>query len=111
MGAVVVPPPGLGYLLLLHLEGSKIHREGRFASEQKGGQNKSKCRVLAFEELSAQIQAVYVTATFPFIMLAVLLVRGLTLPGALFGIKHYLYPNITRLADPQVLISPHSLSP
>uniref|UniRef100_H2UNR0 Transporter n=1 Tax=Takifugu rubripes TaxID=31033 RepID=H2UNR0_TAKRU len=47
-------------------------------------------------------KAVYVTATFPFIMLAVLLVRGLTLPGALFGIKHYLYPNITRLADPQV---------
>lgn len=44
------------------------------------------------------------TATFPFVMLAVLLVRGLTLPGALFGIKHYLYPNITRLADPQVLI-------
>lgn len=39
-------------------------------------------------------------------MLAVLLVRGLTLPGALFGIKHYLYPNITRLADPQVLIKP-----
>lgn len=64
-----------------------------------------------WKQLSAQIQAVYVTATFPFIMLVVLLVRGVTLPGALFGIKHYLYPNITRLADPQVLISPHSLSP
>uniref|UniRef100_H3DB51 Transporter n=2 Tax=Tetraodon nigroviridis TaxID=99883 RepID=H3DB51_TETNG len=47
-------------------------------------------------------KAVYVTATFPFLMLAVLLVRGLTLPGAFLGIKHYLYPNITRLADPQV---------
>lgn len=36
-------------------------------------------------------------------MLLVLLVRGLTLPGAGAGIKFYLYPDITRLEDPQVL--------
>lgn len=35
-------------------------------------------------------------------MLLVLLVRGLTLPGAAEGIKFYLYPDITRLEDPQV---------
>lgn len=35
-------------------------------------------------------------------MLLVLLVRGLTLPGAGEGIKFYLYPNISRLEDPQV---------
>lgn len=35
-------------------------------------------------------------------MLLVLLVRGLTLPGALDGIKFYLYPDPSRLADPQV---------
>lgn len=35
-------------------------------------------------------------------MLFVLLVRGVTLPGASQGIIYYLKPNHTRLADPQV---------
>lgn len=47
-------------------------------------------------------QVVYFTATFPYLMLLVLLVRGLTLPGALDGIKFYLWPDPARLADPQV---------
>lgn len=47
-------------------------------------------------------QAVYFTATFPFITLLVLLVRGVTLPGAMDGIIYYLYPDISRLSDPQV---------
>lgn len=45
---------------------------------------------------------VYFTATFPYLMLIVLLIRGLTLPGALIGIQFYLYPDLGRLADPQV---------
>nr|XP_044611346.1 sodium- and chloride-dependent taurine transporter-like [Equus asinus] len=49
-------------------------------------------------------QVVYFTATFPFAMLLVLLIRGLTLPGAGAGIKFYLYPDISRLEDPQVWI-------
>ncbi|KAK5617655.1 hypothetical protein CRENBAI_002171 [Crenichthys baileyi] len=65
-----------------------------------------------FEELSfhgsdatiAGTQVVYVTATFPYVMLAVLLVRGLTLPGAKDGIVFYLYPDPSRLADPEVWI-------
>lgn len=73
---------------------------------QQCRQNNSQRRILAFKN-NCLLQAVYITATFPFFMLAVLLIRGLTLPGALYGIKHYLYPNITRLADPQVLISPY----
>lgn len=35
-------------------------------------------------------------------MLIVLLARGLTLPGAIDGIKFYLYPDPARLVDPQV---------
>ncbi|KAJ8257281.1 hypothetical protein GJAV_G00183920 [Gymnothorax javanicus] len=47
-------------------------------------------------------KVVYFTATFPYVMLTVLLVRGLTLPGAIDGVIFYLYPNPSRLADPQV---------
>lgn len=51
-------------------------------------------------------QVVYFTATFPYLMLVVLLIRGVTLPGAAQGIQFYLYPNITRLWDPQVRSCP-----
>lgn len=47
-------------------------------------------------------QVVYITATFPFVMLIVLLIRGVTLPGASEGIKFYLYPDLERLKDPEV---------
>uniref|UniRef100_A0A668UC37 Transporter n=1 Tax=Oreochromis aureus TaxID=47969 RepID=A0A668UC37_OREAU len=47
-------------------------------------------------------KVVYFTATFPFVMLVVLLVRGLTLPGAKDGIMFYLYPDPSRLTDPEV---------
>lgn len=45
---------------------------------------------------------VYFTATFPLIMLIVLLVRGLTLDGALDGVVYYLKPDLNRLKDVQV---------
>lgn len=55
-----------------------------------------------WNQLLCPDQVVYITATFPFVMLIVLLVRGVTLPGATEGIKFYLYPNLTRLQDPEV---------
>ena len=44
----------------------------------------------------------YFTATFPYVVLVVLLVRGVLLPGALDGIIYYLKPDWSKLASPQV---------
>uniref|UniRef100_A0A3B4A6C5 Transporter n=1 Tax=Periophthalmus magnuspinnatus TaxID=409849 RepID=A0A3B4A6C5_9GOBI len=60
------------------------------------------CYFCVWKGVRSTGKATYITATFPFVMLLVLFIRGMTLPGALHGIKYYLYPNPTRLADPQV---------
>ena len=44
-------------------------------------------------------KVVYVTATFPYLVLIVLLIRAVTLDGASLGIKFYLIPEWSRLAD------------
>nr|XP_032825522.1 sodium- and chloride-dependent creatine transporter 1-like [Petromyzon marinus] len=49
-------------------------------------------------------KVVYVTATLPYVLLLVLLVRGVTLPGALDGLTFYLKPDWTKLATPQVWV-------
>ncbi|KAK3082660.1 hypothetical protein FSP39_001726 [Pinctada imbricata] len=49
-------------------------------------------------------KVVYFTATFPYLVLLALLIRGLTLDGAVNGIVYYLKPDLTRLKDPQVWI-------
>ncbi|XP_017115970.1 sodium- and chloride-dependent glycine transporter 1 [Drosophila elegans] len=47
-------------------------------------------------------KVVYFTVPFPYILLFILLVRGVTLPGAWSGIKFYLYPEWHRLLDLKV---------
>lgn len=47
-------------------------------------------------------QVVYFTATFPYVVLITLLIRGLTLEGAAYGIKYFLIPDFTKLAQAQV---------
>uniref|UniRef100_A0A8D0L7J3 Solute carrier family 6 member 8 n=1 Tax=Sphenodon punctatus TaxID=8508 RepID=A0A8D0L7J3_SPHPU len=49
-------------------------------------------------------KVVYFTALFPYVVLLLLLVHGVTLPGAVNGIIYYLKPNWSKLAEAQVWI-------
>ncbi|KAM8897212.1 sodium- and chloride-dependent GABA transporter 2-like [Spinachia spinachia] len=60
------------------------------------------CYFCIWKGIKSTGKASFFTATFPFVMLFVLLIRGVTLPGAIDGIVYYLYPDISRLSDPQV---------
>ncbi|KAF4071971.1 hypothetical protein AMELA_G00268920 [Ameiurus melas] len=60
------------------------------------------CYFCIWKGVKSTGKVVYFTATFPYVMLLVLLIRGLTLPGAMQGVKFYLYPDIQRLLEPQV---------
>lgn len=84
-------------LLLLCLERGQVYR--------KGGSLHSNMLINAYIHVFLNFhhfQVVYFTATFPYVMLLVLLIRGLTLPGALQGVLYYLLPEPSRLAAPQV---------
>lgn len=47
-------------------------------------------------------KAVYFTVPFPYLLLLILFGRGVSLPGALLGIKYFLYPEWSRLLDVKV---------
>ncbi|KAK3086251.1 hypothetical protein FSP39_015776 [Pinctada imbricata] len=47
-------------------------------------------------------KVVYVTASFPYIVLIIFFGRGITLRGATDGLAHMFTPRMDRLADPQV---------
>ena len=47
-------------------------------------------------------QVVYFTATFPYVILIALLVRGVTLPGAAVGLEYLFIPDWSKLLEFQV---------
>ncbi|XP_060788391.1 sodium- and chloride-dependent creatine transporter 1-like [Neoarius graeffei] len=49
-------------------------------------------------------KVVYFTAMFPYVVLIILLVRGVTLPGAYNGIMYYLKPDWSKIKEAQVWI-------
>ncbi|XP_028832094.1 sodium- and chloride-dependent transporter XTRP3 [Denticeps clupeoides] len=50
-------------------------------------------------------KVVYFTATFPYIVLFIYLIRGVTLHGALNGVKYMFTPKLEQLANPQTWIN------
>ncbi|KAK6168092.1 hypothetical protein SNE40_021988 [Patella caerulea] len=47
-------------------------------------------------------KVVYVTAIAPYILVTIILIRAVTLPGAIDGIKFYIIRDFSKLADPQI---------
>lgn len=57
------------------------------------------------------VQVVYITATMPYVVLFVLLIRGITLPGSMDGIKAYLHIDFKRLHNLEVRDTAHWSQP
>ncbi|XP_020625267.1 sodium- and chloride-dependent taurine transporter-like [Orbicella faveolata] len=62
------------------------------------------CYLCVCKGVKSSGKVVYFTATAPYLLLTAILIRGVTLPGAVEGIKFYLTPDLSRLSDGQVWI-------
>ena len=62
----------------------------------------SECLLLHFTGIKTSGKVVYFTATFPYVVILILLVFGATLDGAKDGVIFYMNPHFDKLGTPQV---------
>ncbi|CAG5051397.1 unnamed protein product [Parnassius apollo] len=62
------------------------------------------CYFSLWKGISTSGKVVWFTALFPYAVLLILLVRGVTLPGSATGIQYYLNPNFEAITQPQVWV-------
>uniref|UniRef100_A0A668A5E4 Transporter n=1 Tax=Myripristis murdjan TaxID=586833 RepID=A0A668A5E4_9TELE len=60
------------------------------------------CYFCVWKGVKSTGKVAYFTATFPYLLLFILFIRAVTLPGAADGLKYYLMPDFSRIADPRV---------
>lgn len=58
-----------------------------------------------FKGIKSSGKVVYFTATFPYIVMFILLVRGAMLDGASLGVEYYLKPDFSKLANAEVWVA------
>ncbi|XP_073995494.1 sodium-dependent dopamine transporter isoform X3 [Rhodnius prolixus] len=62
------------------------------------------CYFSLWKGISTSGKVVWFTALFPYVVLLILLVRGITLPGSAEGIKYYLSPNFSSITKAEVWV-------
>ncbi|XP_046737501.1 sodium-dependent dopamine transporter [Diprion similis] len=62
------------------------------------------CYFSLWKGISTSGKVVWFTALFPYAVLLILLVRGITLPGSIEGIKYYLSPNFSAITKAEVWV-------
>ncbi|XP_064631980.1 sodium- and chloride-dependent creatine transporter 1-like isoform X2 [Lineus longissimus] len=62
------------------------------------------CYFCVWKGVKSTGKVVYFTATFPYVVITILLIRGATLDGAAEGVLYYLKPDFALLGKPQVWI-------
>ncbi len=63
-----------------------------------------KKKTFLFKNPNLKFQVVYFTATVPYLLLSVFLVRSVTLPGAWEGLRFFLEPRWDKMAEPKVRV-------
>lgn len=62
------------------------------------------CYFSLWKGISTSGKVVWFTALFPYAVLLILLIRGVTLPGSLEGIRYYLSPNFSAISKAEVWV-------
>ncbi|XP_068145280.1 sodium-dependent dopamine transporter [Drosophila tropicalis] len=62
------------------------------------------CYFSLWKGISTSGKVVWFTALFPYVVLLILLIRGLTLPGSFMGIQYYLTPNFSAIYKAEVWV-------